>query len=227
LKKPILSQLPVISGVPSLFLVAVAGYLIGSIPTAFLFVRWKSHVDIRTVGSGNVGTLNSYEVTKSKLVGVAVLVADFLKGVAAVHLASVFAPGAGFAALAVGGVAAVVGHNYPVWLRFKGGRGLATAAGVLISLQWLFVAFWGVWWAIGFWLTRKVNVGNVVGCLAILLVALLLPEHLLAPLLPAGAEDGEFRLFGVVLIGVVLIKHVAPVKQYLEERRADSKKTSV
>ncbi|MGB5874244.1 MAG: glycerol-3-phosphate acyltransferase [Bacteroidota bacterium] len=212
---------------PSLLLVVVVGYLIGSIPTAFLFVRWKSQVDIRKVGSGNVGTLNSYEVTKSKLVGVAVLGADFLKGVVAVHLASFVAPEAGFTALAVGGVAAVVGHNYPVWLRFRGGRGLATAAGVLISLQWLVVAFWGVWWAIGFWLTRKVNVGNAVGCLAILLVVLLLPEHLLAPLLPAGADDTEFRLFGVVLIGVVLIKHVAPVKQYLVERRANAKQVNL
>ncbi len=212
---------------PWLLLVGVVGYLVGSIPTAFLFVRWKSQLDIREVGSGNVGTLNSYQVTKSKLVGAAVLVADFLKGVVAVHLGSLIAPELGFTASATGGVAAVVGHNYPIWLRFRGGRGLATAAGVLVPLQWLVVAFWGGWWAIGFWITRKVNVGNVVGCVITLLAVLFLPEKFLSPLLPAGADDARFRLFGVVLIGVLLIKHIGPMKEYLDERRAGGKHPSV
>jgi glycerol-3-phosphate acyltransferase PlsY len=213
--------------VSSLLLVVVVGYLIGSIPTAFLFVRWKSRLDIREVGSGNVGTLNSFQVTNSRLVAVAVLAIDFLKGVSAVFLGHLLAPEAGFTASALGGLAAVVGHNFPVWLKFQGGRGLATAAGVLTPLQWLVVPFWGIWWAIGFWVTKSVNVGNAVGCLVILLVVLFLPEHLLAPLLPSGADDAGFRIFGTALIGIVLIKHVAPVSQYLKERRANRRKASV
>ena len=159
--KPIFPDNRVKPSVPSLLLAAVVGYLIGSIPTAYLIVRWKSKVDIRKAGSGNVGTLNSYEVTRSKLVGVLVLVVDLLKGVSAVLLAAAIAPGMGFGASAVGGISAVVGHSFPFWLKFKGGRGLATAAGVLMPLQWLVVLFWGFWWAIGFFLTRNVNVGNV------------------------------------------------------------------
>ena len=204
-------------------LVGVVGYLIGSIPTAFLFVRWKSQLDIREVGSGNVGTLNSYQVTKSKLVGVAVLAADFLKGVLAVHVTSLIAPGTGFAATGLGGVAAVIGHNYPIWLGGRGGRGLATAAGVLTPLQWLIVPFWGIWWAIGFWITRRVNMGNVIGCLVTLLVVLFLPEESLAPLLPAGAGEVGFRLFGTALILVILIKHIGPVKEYLNDQRTSKR----
>jgi len=212
--------------VQSLLLAVVVGYLIGSIPTAFLIVRWKSRVDIRKAGSGNVGTLNSYTVTRSRLVGVLVLAVDILKGVSAVLLATAIAPGMGFGASAVGGISAVVGHNFPLWLKFKGGRGLATAVGVLMPLQWLVILSWVIWWAMGFFITRNVNVGNAIACLMTLLVVLVLPVNLLAELLPEGATDFGFRLFGVVLIAVVLLKHIRPTKQYIVDRRGSVEKTA-
>ncbi len=113
-----------------LLLGGLLGYLLGSIPTAFLLVRWKSRVDIRTSGSGNVGTLNSYQVSGSKVVGFIVLVADFLKGFFAVWGTTALL-GSSFEATATAGVGSVLGHNFPFWLRFHGGRGLATAAGVM------------------------------------------------------------------------------------------------
>jgi glycerol-3-phosphate acyltransferase PlsY len=226
-EKPIFLDKRVKPSVLSLFLVAVVGYLIGSIPTAYLFVRWKSKLDIRTAGSGNVGTLNSYTVTRSKLIGVLVLVVDLLKGFCAVLIAAAIAPGMGFGASALGGISAVVGHNFPFWLKFKGGRGLATAAGVLLFLQWLVIPFWGFWWAIGFLLTRNVNVGNAIACLVTLLAVLVLPVNLLAGLLPEGATDFGFRLFGVVLIGAVLLRHIEPTKRYIADRRGNVKKASL
>ncbi|MEK6565125.1 MAG: glycerol-3-phosphate acyltransferase, partial [Bacteroidota bacterium] len=105
----------------------LAGYLIGSIPTAFLVVKRTAGVDIRQSGSGNVGGYNAFTVTRSKSIGFVVGVLDGVKGLVAVFVASLTGEMVSLQMLALFG--AVLGHNYPVWLRFKGGRGLATACG--------------------------------------------------------------------------------------------------
>ena len=111
------------------------GYLLGSIPCAYLMVQWKSKKDIRQTGSGNVGALNSYLVTRSGLVGGAVPLLDMLKGMAAVALPWLFFD-AGLAGGAAAGVASIIGHNFPIWLKFKGGKGVATFLGCLFGLYW-------------------------------------------------------------------------------------------
>jgi acyl phosphate:glycerol-3-phosphate acyltransferase len=195
-----------------LALSGVLGYLIGSIPTAFLLVRWKSNVDIRQEGSGNVGALNSLLVTGSKVVGAVVLLLDLMKGVLAVLLArSLFA---GFASEAIAGSAAVLGHNYSIWLRFKGGRGLATAAGVMLVLSWPVVAVWGCLWGSGFGLTRNVNIGSAIASVGGLVGVLLLPEEFVKWFAGNLVLPLEFRVFAVVLFVLILVKLVDPVRQF-------------
>ncbi len=107
------------------------GYLIGSVPTAYLFARWRHGVDIREIGSGNVGGSNMRAldgVWATILVGVA----DLAKGALAVWAALLLGLGEGTAGIT--GVAVVVGHNWPVWLGFRGGRGAASTLGVLLVL---------------------------------------------------------------------------------------------
>ncbi len=99
------------------------GYAIGSLPIGYLLAQSASGVDLRRVGSGNVGATNVYR-TGGLRMGIAVMAADMAKGAGAVLMS-----GGGSAAVAAG-VAAVVGHIYPVWLGFKGGKGVATASGV-------------------------------------------------------------------------------------------------
>jgi glycerol-3-phosphate acyltransferase PlsY len=201
------------------FMVALAGYLLGSFPTAYLAVRWKAGVDIRRAGSGNVGALNSYEVTRSRLVALLVLAIDLLKGILAVRLAGLIAPASGFDGAALGGVAAVAGHNFPVWLRFRGGRGLATAGGVLLILCWPLVPCWGLGWAVGFLITRRVNPANVVASLLMFALVLATPESVLRGLLPAGTSKGSLTIWSCLLVGLVLARHYQPVKEYVIERR--------
>lgn len=202
----------------SFVLIAILGYLLGSFPTAYLLVQWKSKIDIRNAGSGNVGTLNSAQVTNSKLVGFVVLVVDVLKGSAAVILARSVG-GDQFWAGATGGLAAVVGHNFPIWLGFKGGRGLATAAGVMFVISWGLVAVWGVLWAIGFPIWKNVNVANAFASLVIALAVTIAPEPALRLLLPPGMPVPGLRAFCVFLMVLVLAKHVGPVKSYLKHRQ--------
>jgi acyl phosphate:glycerol-3-phosphate acyltransferase len=111
-----------------MFPAIVIGYAVGSLPIGYLVAHSAGGVDLRRVGSGNVGATNVYRTTNLTM-AIAVMLADMGKGAAAVLLAS-----GGENAVAAG-VAAVIGHVYPVWLRFRGGKGVATASGVFAMLS--------------------------------------------------------------------------------------------
>jgi len=193
------------------------GYTIGSIPTAYLVVHWKSHVDIRTAGSGNVGTFNSFEVTGSKAVALLVLCADLAKGAIAVWAISRI-PEAGFWICATGAVAAVVGHNYPIWLRFHGGRGLAPAAGASLLIYWPLVPFWMTLWGAGYVLTREVNAASAVGSILTILLVLIVPGVWIEALLP-GVYPTAVRTYVILLMVVILLRLFEPVREYLATLR--------
>ncbi|MFA6347182.1 MAG: glycerol-3-phosphate 1-O-acyltransferase PlsY [Dehalococcoidales bacterium] len=108
----------------------IAAYLLGSIPSAYIMGRLTKKIDIRTVGSHNMGAMNSF-YNLGKGVGVMVLAADVLKGVAAVALADLLFNIPNLY-MFICGFIVVLGHNYPVWLKFKGGKGGATAIGAII-----------------------------------------------------------------------------------------------
>jgi glycerol-3-phosphate acyltransferase PlsY len=120
-------------------LATVAGYFIGSIPSAYIAGRIVKGVDIRTIGSHNMGAMNTF-YSLGFIPGLMVLATDILKGAAAVALARflcIIVTGGGTVVIIemLAGLAAVIGHNYPVWLRFKGGKGGATLIGVIIFLM--------------------------------------------------------------------------------------------
>jgi glycerol-3-phosphate acyltransferase PlsY len=120
---------------------AVVGYLLGSIPFGLLLTRLAGHGDIRAIGSGNIGATNVLR-TGSKVLAALTLVLDLAKGTAAVVLGGLWGPQAALVAAA----AVIVGHMFPVWLGFRGGKAAATALGVLIVLAWpLAVATAAVW----------------------------------------------------------------------------------
>lgn len=202
----------------SFALAVLLGYLLGSVPTAYFLVRWKTALDIRSEGSGNVGTLNSYEVTGSKWIGAFVLLGDALKGAAAV-LAARLLWGTGFPHEAAAGVAVIAGHNFPVWLKFRGGRGLATAVGVYAVMGWAVVLTWCVLWVAGNFFLRRVNPANALATALVLVGILVMPDALLSLLTAGDPPLGGFRIFSTLLLIIVLTKHTAPVREYLKERR--------
>ncbi len=197
----------------SLALPFLLGYLLGSIPTAYLLVRWKSKIDIRQAGSGNVGTLNSYLVTNSKTVGGTVLIVDMVKGIAAVLLAKGIWSSE-FPEMASAGIGATIGHTLPVWLGFRGGRGLATAAGVMFVIAWKIVVVWGMFWVIGHRISKDVNVGSACACLLTLGVVFFAPVEVLAWLLPEGSDQLEYTYLAVVLFANLLAKLARPVLEW-------------
>lgn len=109
----------------------IAGYLIGSVPFGLVLTRLAGLGDVRDIGSGNIGATNVLR-TGSKPLALATLLLDSGKGAAAALLLAAFDPLAGL----IGGGGAILGHNFPVWLKFKGGKGVATTLGVLIAVAW-------------------------------------------------------------------------------------------
>src|SRR3954447_25667114 len=128
------------------FLYALGGYLAGSIPFAVVVSRLLALPDPRAYGSKNIGATNVLR-SGNRLAALLTLMGDAMKGWAAVLVAAIL--GASVELLAITGLAAFVGHVFPVWLRFKGGKGVATAGGVLIALDWrMGVAVIVVWLAV-------------------------------------------------------------------------------
>jgi acyl phosphate:glycerol-3-phosphate acyltransferase len=117
------------------------GYLLGSIPFGLIITKFAGTEDIRSIGSGNIGATNVLR-TGRKGLAAATLLGDALKGTAAVIIAGLWGPNTAIAA----GVGAFVGHLFPVWLGFKGGKGVATFLGVLIAVWWQGAALFAVIW---------------------------------------------------------------------------------
>lgn len=147
-----------------MYAVAVTvGYLIGSVPFAHLLSRRRG-IDLRRVGSGNVGATNVLR-TSGIRIAVLAMCLDSLKGAVAVLVAERLVAGAGIGVAA--GVASIIGHVYPMWLRFRGGKGVATAAGVFaVVTPAALAAACGVFVAT-VWLTRYISVGSLAGAAAL------------------------------------------------------------
>jgi acyl phosphate:glycerol-3-phosphate acyltransferase len=144
-------------------------YLVGSIPFALLLAR-PSGADLRRVGSGNIGAANVMRVSGVPA-GVTVALLDMVKGAAGVTLAAWLTPNVSTHAFAA--IAAVVGHVYPVWLRFRGGKGVATACGAFSVLAPAAVPPALAVFVLTVWLTRYVSAGSVLATIALPPVALL------------------------------------------------------
>lgn len=148
----------------SYIVTALVAYLLGSIPTGFLVAKARG-VDIRTVGSGNIGATNAFRVL-GKGFGIFVLLMDALKGWVAVQIGAALVgtllPGVPLEYLRItAGIAAILGHNFTCWLHFKGGKGIATSAGVLIALvPAALMIILAIFIAL-FLLTRYVSVGSI------------------------------------------------------------------
>lgn len=158
--------------------VLIGSYLLGSIPFGYLAGRLVG-IDIRKVGSGNVGATNVVRVLGKKF-GYPVFALDVLKGFGAVMISMLTAPGrppewnspAIFGILAA--MSSVLGHMYPPWLKFNGGKGVATSAGALLALTPVATLIGIAVWIIVFWLTRYVSLASVVATVALPIVILMI-----------------------------------------------------
>ena len=165
-----------------LLLALALGYLLGSIPFGLVLTRLAGKGDVRDIGSGNIGATNVLR-TGSKPLAAATLILDCLKATAAILLARQFWPGTeNFAA-----AGALIGHLYPVWLRFKGGKGVATLLGVLIPLLPIGAVIYAVVWIGLLLIVRISSVAGMIAALSAPVSAAILGDQFLFPMLLAFA----------------------------------------
>ena len=183
---------------PFLWLLVLLGYALGSIPFGYLLVRTRSGGDVRSMGSGNIGATNVAR-TSGWSVGAATLMLDAAKGVFAVWLAGHFS-GGNIRLMMYAGLAAILGHVFPVWLKFSGGKGVATALGVFIVISWPAVAAAVAIFALVVLFWRYVSLASISTAAALPLLVYLLyaPGH--AP--PVTVTAGT-----LLTAVIVIVKH--------------------
>jgi glycerol-3-phosphate acyltransferase PlsY len=202
----------------SYVVVSVVAYLFGSIPTGFLVAKARG-VDIRSVGSGNIGAANTFRAV-GKTAGVIVLLIDALKGFLAVEASDFIL---NFFAVAepnreiyrvIAAIFAVLGHNYTCWLHFKGGKGIATSAGVYLALAPLAVLYALAAFILGFVLTRITSVGSILASIVL-------------PIAVCFTKDNwTLRIVTIALGLLALLKHRTNIQRLIAgtENRVEFKK---
>jgi glycerol-3-phosphate acyltransferase PlsY len=192
------------------FLLVVVGYLSGSVPYGLVLARIFLGVDVRTVGSGNIGGTNVARVDRR--LGVATIVLDILKAIVPLVVARRLLEGAPAGDLWVMGVAiaAFAGHLYPVWLGFRGGKGVASAFGVyLVLAPWLALAGVATWGATAL-LTRMSSLGSLLGTLVCV-----------AGMIATRGLGSPLTWSAIVVGGLIFVRHRENIRRILsgEEKR--------
>jgi glycerol-3-phosphate acyltransferase PlsY len=184
------------------------GYLLGSIPFAFVITKLFGLGDIRQVGSGNVGATNVLR-TGNRWAAALTLLGDVGKGVVAVLLAKQFGDVAAMSAA----LGAFVGHIFPVWLNFKGGKGIATCAGIIAALNWPVALMGLATWLVVAFATRISSLSALVAAIA-------------TPIYMAVFAPWAYALGSVVLAALIFITHRDNIRRLLrgEEPRIGEKK---
>lgn len=182
-------------------LLVLGAYVLGSVPTGLWLVRWVRGVDVREHGSGNIGTANVYRVAGPWL-GSVVLVADVAKGAVPVLVCRGLDLAPGWAVAA--GVASIAGHNWSVFLGFRGGKGIATSFGVLAALSPKAAAVAAALWVTAVAVTRYASVGSVLAMLSVPVSMLL------------WKEPAAHLAFGVAAAVLGLVRHRSNLRRLVE-----------
>jgi glycerol-3-phosphate acyltransferase PlsY len=198
----------------------IIGYLAGCIPSAYLVVKLVAGINIFKTGSGNAGAMNSFESTGKRWVGITVMLLDALKAIIAVLIVSSYATTT-FPVFYTA-LFAVIGHNYNAFFKFKGGRGLATAAGALLLLFPLAVAFWLAGWAAVYYLLkRNIHVANAIATFAFAIIIFIIPNSLIeSTQWFIFANRFEIEAVIVFIAFFIILRHIQPL---LELRKKTGK----
>ena len=192
-------------------IVAIIAYLIGSINFSVILSKKMAGFDVREKGSGNAGTTNVLR-TVGKKAAIITLICDILKGVVAILiaiLANKLVEGSNGALLVqFAGVAVILGHTFPIFFKFKGGKGVATSLGVLIMSNWQIGLICLVFALILIALTQMVSVGSIAAAILYPVLTLFIPQNYIIP--------GNYLIYSVVLAVIIVFNHRENVKRLLK-----------
>ena len=191
-------------------IVAIIAYLIGSINFSVILSKKMAGFDVRDKGSGNAGTTNMLRSVGKKAAAIT-LVCDILKGVVAILLAMLMnkiSPNSNGALLVqIAGVAVILGHTFPIFFKFKGGKGVATSLGVLIMSNWQIGLICLVFALILIALTQMVSVGSIAAAILYPVLTLFIPQNYIVP--------GNYLIYSIILAVLIVFNHRENVKRLL------------
>ena len=199
----------------TIFLLIAGGYLLGAIPFGVILTRLFGAGDLRQIGSGNIGATNVLRTGRKELAA-ATLILDGAKGAVAVLLARHFVPGLGDHAAMMAGAAAMIGHCYPVWLKFRGGKGVATLLGLALALAWPIGLVFAAVWLGTVLLLRISSLGGMLGAVSA----------------PAAALVFGYPVYAIGLAGLAVIvlwrhrENIARLRAGTEPRIGGKKETA-
>ena len=154
-----------------IFLIGIISYLMGSIPFGFILTKIFLKIDIREIGSGNIGATNALR-TGNKTIGYSTLVLDILKAVAPVIYVKIFYQDF----LYIASLCAFLGHVFPIWLKFKGGKGVAVYLGILFAINFYFGIIFIISWFVTFFISKFSSLSSLVGAASIPIYLLILTQ---------------------------------------------------
>jgi len=196
---------------------SLLGYFLGSFPSAYILLKKTKKIDITAEGTGNVGAMNAFDVTRSKLLGGLVLLIDLLKGIVSVYLALLFFR-ADFIFPALALLFAVFSHCFNPWLKLKGGRGLATAAGGTILLFPVIPAVWILVWIISFLIKRDIIFSNVWAVIMTIIIIFGSADIVNKYSFPKADTAASLLLFSAGLMLVIFSKHIEPLQELINNK---------
>jgi glycerol-3-phosphate acyltransferase PlsY len=187
--------------------------MLGSIPTAYLTLKTKG-IDITATGTGNVGAMNSFEVSNSKIIGLFVFFGDAIKGLLSVYIPLLFLPYSfEYPALAL--LFAILSHCYNPWIGFRGGRGLATALGGTLIIAPFIPAIWILTWIFSYLVKRDILLGNILANCISLLACLSFPVFFYRYSFPKPESLSALVFFSAAFLIIIFIKHIDPMLELL------------
>ena len=199
------------------FFSAIIGFLLGSIPTGYLILKRSKGIDITNTGSGNVGAMNSYEITNSKKIGLLVLLIDFLKGSISAILPKILFEDI-FILPALALLLAIFSHCFNPWINFKGGRGLATAAGGTFFLFPFLLVVWITLWILTYIIKKDILFANIFATVFSIIAILITNGFSIKYAYPTPATPGELVLLSTSGLLIIFIKHIEPLKEFLSKK---------
>jgi glycerol-3-phosphate acyltransferase PlsY len=192
---------------------SIIGYLLGSIPTGYLMLKRRGII-ITDTGSGNMGAMNTFDITNSKVTGLLVFFIDAIKGLLSVYIPLLFFP-FGFSYAAISLIFAVLSHCYNPWIKFKGGRGLSTSLGGTILIAPFIPAIWLSTWILVYLIKRDILLGNILAIIIAVLTILIFPEALYRYSFPTADSISTLLFFSITIFIIISIKHIDPLMELL------------
>ena len=188
-----------------IFLIGIISYLMGSVPFGFILTKIFLKKDIREIGSGNIGATNALR-TGNKTIGYSTLVLDILKAVAPVIYVKIFYQDF----LYISSLCAFLGHVFPIWLKFKGGKGVATYVGILFSINIYFGIIFAISWFITFFISKYSSLSSLVGAASIPIYLLILGQF----------DQG---IFFTIMFVLIFFTHRENIKRLKNKEETETK----